>query len=146
QDVLGKMIFAVDAERGRIHALPATTDQAGITAYLKDAELGDGAWAVAPVEYRPCPFLSFEVPEREGGILEREFDTGATDTSLPTRAIRRLSLEKAGTYAAQGIAGVHEGKTYKLRSFNLYGIEISTEIDESKLDYGLFGMDILRKL
>lgn len=146
QDVLGKMIFALDAERGRLHALPASTDDQQIAKYLKDAKLGEGAWAVAPVAFRPCPFLTFDVANLEGGEVELELDTGATDTSFPKKVIQALELQAVGTFEAHGIAGKHGGRTYRLDRLGLYGLEISTEIHESELDYGLFGMDILGEL
>jgi predicted aspartyl protease len=146
QDVLGKMIFVVDAERGRLHALPPSTDMEGLTRYLKDAKLGAGGWGAVPVEFRPCPHLALDVAEPVGGQVVLELDTGATWTSLPKSLVRGLALEEAGTYEAHTIAGRHAGRTYKLRGLDLFGIKISGEIEDSDLDHGLFGMDILGKL
>ena len=146
QDVLGKMIFVLDAERGQLHALPPTMDTDALSAYLKEAKLGDGKWAVAPGEFRPCPYLGFDVANFEGGVVDLELDTGATDTSLPKPVIAALALEETGTYEAHGIAGRHGGKRYRVNRLGLYGLEISTDVQDSDLDYGLFGMDILGEL
>ena len=143
QDVLKHVILVLDAERGRLHALPPSTDQDGISSYLKARKIGTGAWVALDVDFRPCPFLVFDVDGLEGGKMEMEVDTGATSTSLPAPAIAALGLEEIGTFSAHGIAGVHEGRTFRLEDLGLVGLKISGEVHEAKLAYGLFGMDVL---
>jgi len=146
QDVLGKMIVVLDAGRLRLHALPPSMDEAALTSYLSEAKLGKGKWAVAPVSFRPCPFLVFDVAKLESGEVELELDSGATDTSLPKKVIEALELEEIGSFESHAIAGKYGGRTYRVQRLGLYGLEISAEVHESELEYGRLGMDILGEL
>lgn len=146
QDVLARLPVVLDAERGQVHFLPPATDQAGIQRYLEEAKLGKGKWAVATAPFRPSPFLACDVAGLEPGATELEIDTGATTTSLPQAAIRALDLMPTGRFEARTIAGVETGNTYQVKGMDLFGLKITAEIQESALEYGLLGMDVLREL
>jgi hypothetical protein len=75
--------------------------------------------------------------------LELLIDTGATGTSLPSPAIVAVGLEEAGTYAAHGLSGCQEGRTYRLENLNFQGRSVGVEIQDCALPFGLLGMDIL---
>ena len=146
QDVLARFPVVLDAELGHVHFLPPSTDQGGIQRYLGEAKVGSGKWVIAPAPFRPCPFLAFDVAGLEPGAIELEIDTGATATSLPLAAIRALDLKPTGRYEARTIAGVEVGNTYRVKGMDLFGLKISAEIQESALEFGLLGMDVLGEL
>jgi hopanoid biosynthesis associated RND transporter like protein HpnN len=68
-----------------------------------------------------------------------------SDPAIGASSIYVLAPDKetAASDAQKLVSMVMSGNQ---RALKLYGIEISTEVNESKLDYGLFGMDILGKL
>lgn len=146
QDVLARLPVIVDGARDQLHLLPIDTDEEGIAAYLAEQEVGDGAWAVAPIDYRPCPYLPASIDGLEPDDIEILIDTGASSTSLPMLAIEALGLEPVGTFTTVTIAGLSKGNTYELEDFGLYGLLIDATIHGGKLDHGLMGMDILGEL
>ncbi|MGH7150744.1 MAG: retropepsin-like aspartic protease [Planctomycetota bacterium] len=146
QDVLARFPVVLDAERGHVHFLPPSTDEGSVRRYLEEAKLGKGKWAVAPAPFRPSPFLAFDVAGLEPGTIELEIDTGSTATSLPQAAIRALGLEPVGTFESRTIAGTERGETYLVRGMDLFGLKVTAEVGESRLEYGLLGMDVLREL
>jgi predicted aspartyl protease len=146
QDVLERLPVIVDGSRDELHLLPLETGEQGIVDYLTEQEVGDGAWAVAPIDFRPCPYLPCSIEGLGPDGIEILIDTGASSTSLPMVAIEALGLEPVGTYQSVTIAGISEGNTYQLEDFGLYGLLIDATIHGGKLDHGLMGMDILGEL
>jgi len=141
QDLLARLPFLVDVERGRLHLLPPATARQGIIDYLSAADVGDGDWIVVEAKFDPCPFLPLEVEGLEP--LEIEIDTGAGMMCLPQRAVDAMALEPVSTGEAPGLAGMKAVRTYQLENFDLFGVRITTEVQATSDDYGLLGMDVL---
>lgn len=143
QDLLGRLPLVLDMERRALHLLPPGTDRDGIRAYLEEADLGAGAWAVVEIDFRPCPFLPLDAHETE--LVEIEVDTGATDTSLPEPVIAALDLPLAGpgTVGLVGVGGSRQSPRYLLEDLGLFGLRVRAEVHANALEYGLLGMDVL---
>lgn len=146
QDVLGRLAIVVDRERRKLHVLPPNSDRAAVQEYLRSAKLGVGEWAAVELAFRPSPFLPLDVKGLPGGGVGLEIDTGATNTSIPQRAVDALQLESTGVSPVRTIHGVHEMRDYRLNRFGLFGLEISATVHATPTDSGLLGMDILGQL
>ncbi len=143
QDVLGRIAWLGDMERGRVHLIPPGVD---IATHLATEQTLVGDWVYDDLDFRPCPFLRLEVGEAADRGLEIEVDTGATSTSFPGAAIDALGLESIGQSERRGLGSRFQADEYRLEALNLYGLQIGLTVSRSKLDYGLFGMDVLSDL
>lgn len=144
QDLLRRLVVVVDMQRRKVHFLPASFRQEQITAYLREAKLGSGAWSCIDAGYRPCPFFPLTIADLEGEPVQIEIDTGATDTSLPGRVIDALGLRPSGRARLTGVSGTYESATYRLEQFGLFGYRLDLDIHRTPLAHGLLGMNVLR--
>lgn len=144
QDLLVRLVLVLDLQRHELHLLPRGGTEV-LREYLRSAEVGDGAWAMAPIAFRPCPFLPLEVAGLESSV-ELELDTGAGSTSLPRAAIAALGLEPIGTHTLGSVGGNYDAELYALEDFGLFGLRIQTNVTAAVGEYGLLGMDILGEL
>ncbi len=148
QDVLSLMPVVLDAQRGHLHLLPPDCERPAIEQYLGEQDLGRGAWVVVEAPFRPSPMLPLQVTVAPGSELEFEIevDTGATGTSLPKAAIEALALAPAGSFESRTVSGPFVGRTYELEGLSLFGLRVSAQVQESALEFGLLGMDVLGEL
>ena len=140
QDILARLVVVFDFPGRQLHLLPSPVED-GLPAYLSRERIGIGDWAQAPLDLRPCPFLSITVEDEPLGDLE--LDTGAVLTSFPAPVIERLGLEPVRYGTSQGIDGSRSVPVYRMDAFQLYGFAIRGEVRRSSLEFGLLGMDIL---
>jgi len=141
QDLLARLALVIDAERDTLHLLPQG-GAAAVQAYLEKADVGAGAWGHVPLEFRPCPFLSLDMPG-VSQVVELELDTGAEFSSLPRAALAALGLEPIGQRVSTGVGGSHTSDTYRIQDLNLFGLSIEVVVCESATEFGLLGMDVL---
>lgn len=141
EDVLAHLVLAFDVVHAKLHVLPYDSSRVATERHLDELGLGRGAWGkVELLKGRTTPFLAL----RHGDTTrELEIDTGSTTTSLPKDFIDELGLAPVDTYAARSVGGVHAGTVYRLEGLDLFGSEVTADVQDNALDYGLFGMDIL---
>lgn len=146
QDVLARLPVVLDSQRDQVHLLPPGSGIEEIKEYLRDAQVGDGQWAVLEIDFRPCPYLPLSVDGEADGLHELLIDTGASKTCLSQPVIDALGLEPTGSYKARSIAGIYEGLTYRLEGLGLLGLKVSADVQDTPLEHGMLGMDVLGKL
>jgi len=144
QDLLARLVLVLDPARHELHLLPQGGTEV-LRSYLHSTGVGDGAWAMTPLEFRPCPFLAFDVAGLEQPV-ELEIDTGAGSTSLPRAAIEALGLAPIGTRTLGAIGGNHDEDLYRVESLGLFGLRVSANVTAARGAYGLLGMDVLGAL
>jgi hypothetical protein len=146
QDLLGRFPVVLDMKRGQVHLLPPESGTEAIEAHLTETRVGDGRWSVLEIEFKPCPYLPLSVTDEPDGRHEMLIDTGASNTSFSREVIEALDLEPVGSYRARSIAGEFEGLTYRMEGMGLFGLNISTDVQDTSLDHGMMGMDVLGEL